>query len=261
MNSSVNLLDSDTQYAVYSFRLDASNRRHPAIASECALGPPRIREAIRQTSDKRMKDTTNKNFWDHSARIYDRFMRTDAAAYDEIVRLIRTRLSPDMEVLELATGTGLIALQIADCVKSIEATDFSDKMLAVARGKPAPPNVRFSRQDATRLTYPNRRFDAVVIANALHVMPHPESALSEIHRVLKDDGILIAPTFTHKGLSFFSRIKSAIMKRFGFGVFYSWSPQEYIAFIDGHEFIVRYSSVLESSFPLTYAEAGKRMKR
>lgn len=159
-----------------------------------------------------MKDTANRKFWNRSARIYDRYMRGDAAVYDEVYRLSRARLRSDMEVLELATGTGLIALQVAECVKSIEATDFSEGMIAAARSKPAPPNVRFSMQDATRLTYPDRRFDAVIISNALHIMPHPEKALSEIHRVLKNGGMLIAPNFTHKGLSLINRIKSAIMK-------------------------------------------------
>ncbi len=207
---------------------------------------------------ERMKDNANRKFWDRSARIYDRFMRGDAAVYNNVYRLMRARLRPDMEVLELATGTGLVALEIADCVKSVEATDFSEKMLSAARIKPAPSNVRFSMQDATRLTYPNDRFDAVIICNALHIMPHPEKALAEIHCVLKDGGVLIAPNFTHKNLSLLSRIKSAVMKKFGFGVFFAWSPQEYIAFIDDHGFCVRFSSVLKASFPLTYIEAIKQ---
>ncbi len=205
-----------------------------------------------------MKDNANKIFWNRSARVYDRFMRGDAAVYASACRLMRARFCQTMEVLEIATGTGMIASEIADSVKSVEATDFSENMLAVARSKPIPPNVHFATQDATRLTYPDQRFDVVVVCNALHIMPHPENALSEIHRVLKDDGVLIAPNFTHKNLSFFSRIKSAVMKRFGFGVFFSWSPQEYIAFIDNHGFNVRFSSVLKASFPLTYVEAAKQ---
>ncbi|MCR5024844.1 MAG: class I SAM-dependent methyltransferase [Lachnospiraceae bacterium] len=38
-------------------------------------------------------------------------------------------------------------------------------------------------------------FDAVIISNALHIIPDPEKALSEINRVPKKDGILIAPNF------------------------------------------------------------------
>ena len=39
----------------------------------------------------------------------------------------------------------------------------------------------------------------VIVSNALHIIPQPEKALQEIKRVLKDDGVLIAPTFTHAG--------------------------------------------------------------
>ncbi|UKI12848.1 MAG: class I SAM-dependent methyltransferase [Oscillospiraceae bacterium] len=43
------------------------------------------------------------------------------------------------------------------------------------------------------------------MSNALHIVPQPEKALREIRRVLKDDGVLIAPTFTHAGNSFSAR--------------------------------------------------------
>ena len=46
-----------------------------------------------------------KNFWDRNAKIYDRFMRSDAAAYDEMYARIRPTVR-GKSVLELATGTG-----------------------------------------------------------------------------------------------------------------------------------------------------------
>ena len=50
----------------------------------------------------------HKNFWDKNAGRYDRFMRKDGAAYEEMYELIRPVVKAKM-VLELATGTGLIA--------------------------------------------------------------------------------------------------------------------------------------------------------
>ena len=35
-----------------------------------------------------------------------------------------------------------------------------------------------------------------IVSNALHIVPQPEKALAEICRVLKDDGVLIAPTLS-----------------------------------------------------------------
>ena len=50
----------------------------------------------------------NKSFWDKNAGRYDRFMQKDRAAYEEMYKLIRPVVK-SKTVLELATGTGLIA--------------------------------------------------------------------------------------------------------------------------------------------------------
>ena len=74
----------------------------------------------------------HKNFWDKNAGRYDRFMRKDRAAYDEMYALIRP-LVRHKTVLELATGTGLIAKHIVDAAAHIEATDASAEMIAKAK--------------------------------------------------------------------------------------------------------------------------------
>ena len=50
----------------------------------------------------------HKNFWDKNADRYDRFMRKDRAAYEKMYALIQPVVKAKT-VLELATGTGLIA--------------------------------------------------------------------------------------------------------------------------------------------------------
>ena len=64
----------------------------------------------------------HKNFWDRNAGLYDCFMRKDRAAYEKIYELIRPVVK-DKTVLELATGTGLIAKHIVKVAACIEATD------------------------------------------------------------------------------------------------------------------------------------------
>lgn len=86
------------------------------------------------------------------------------------------------------------------------------------------------KKDATALPYAPETFDAVVISNALHIMPNPKAALSEIRRVLKPDGILIAPTFTAAG-SVFGRLKIRIMELSGFKVFHKWDSKRYLDFL------------------------------
>ena len=144
----------------------------------------------------------HKNFWDKNAGRYDRFMRKDRAAYDEMYELIRPVVKAKT-VLELATGTGLIAKHIVNAAAHIEATDASAEMIAEANRDNRSAKLHFSVQDMFRLPYAEESFDVVIVSNALHIVPQPEKALQEIKRVLKDDGVLIAPTFTHAGNSFF----------------------------------------------------------
>ena len=138
----------------------------------------------------------HENFWDRNAARYDRFMRKDGAAYDEMYELIRPVVKAKT-VLELATGTGLIAKHIVNAAAHIEATDASAEMITEAKRDNHSAKLHFSVQDMFRLPYANQSFDAVIVSNALHIVPQPEKALAEIRRVLKDDGVLIAPTFTH----------------------------------------------------------------
>ena len=138
----------------------------------------------------------HKNFWDKNAGRYDRFMRKDRAAYDEMYELIRPVVR-HKTVLELATGTGLIAKHIVNTAAHIEATDASPEMIAEAKRDNRSAKLHFSVQDMFRLPYADQSFDVVIVSNALHIVPQPEKALQEIKRVLKDDGVLIAPTYLY----------------------------------------------------------------
>ena len=156
-----------------------------------------------------------KNFWDRNAGRYNRFMRKDRVAYDEMYELIRPVVKAKT-VLELATGTGLIAKNIVNAAAHIEATDASAEMIAEAKRDNRSAKLLFSVQDMFRLPYVEESFDVVIVSNALHIVPQPEKALVEIQRVLKEDGVLIAPTFTHAGNSFSGKVKAFFMKLAGF---------------------------------------------
>ena len=198
----------------------------------------------------------HKNFWDKNAGRYDRFMRKDRAAYDEMYELIQPVVR-HKTVLELATGTGLIARHIVNAAAYIEATDASAEMIAEAKRDTRSAKLHFSVQDMFRLPYANQSFNVVIVSNALHIVPQPEKALAEIRRVLKDDGVLIAPTFTHAGNSFSGKAKAFFMKLAGFPLHSKWTSEEYLRFLQQNGWAVRKSAVLKASFPLTYAECVK----
>ena len=198
----------------------------------------------------------HKNFWDKNAGRYDRFMRKDWAAYDEMYALIRPVVR-HKTVLELATGTGLIAKHIVIAAAHIEATDASAVTIAEAKRDNRSEKLYFSVQDMFCLPYAEESFDVVIVSNALHIVPQPEKALQEIKRVLKDDGVLIAPTFTHAGNSFSGKVKAFFMKLAGFPLHSKWTSAEYLHFLSQNGWTVRKSAVLKASFPLTYAECVK----
>ena len=198
----------------------------------------------------------HKNFWDKNAGRYDRFMRKDRAAYEEMYTLIRPVVKAKT-VLELATGTGLIAKSIVNAAAHIEATDASAEMIAEAKRDNRSAKLHFSVQDMFRLPYADKSFDVVIVSNALHIVPQPEKALAEIRRVLKDDGMLIAPTFTHAGNSFTGKFRAFFMKLAGFPHHSRWTSEEYLRFLRQNGWAVRKSAVLKASFPLTYAECVK----
>ena len=197
-----------------------------------------------------------KNFWDKNAGRYDRFMRKDAAAYEQMYELLRPVVR-HKTVLELATGTGVIAKNIVNSAAHIEATDASPEMIAEAKRDNRSAKLHFSVQDMFRLPYADRSFDVIIVSNALHIVPEPEKALSEIRRVLKDDGVLVAPTFTHADNAFFGKVKAFFMKLAGFPLHSKWTSNEYLAFLRENGWTVRKSTVLKASFPLAYAECVK----
>lgn len=198
----------------------------------------------------------SQNFWDKNAGRYDRFMRKDAAAYDRLYELLRPVVR-QKTVLELATGTGLIAKHIVRYADHIEATDASQKMIEQAKQGVKSAKLYFSVQDMFHLPYADQSFDVVIVVNALHIVPEPEKALSEIRRVLKDDGVLVAPTFTHADNAFFGKVKAFFMRLAGFPLHSKWTSHEYLAFLRENGWTVQKSTVLKASFPLTYAECAK----
>ena len=198
----------------------------------------------------------HKNFWDRNAGLYDCFMRKDRAVYEKMYELIRPVVK-DKTVLEVATGTGLIAKHIVKAAAHIEATDASVEMIAEAKRDNQSAKLHFSVQDMFRLPYADKSFDVVIVSNALHIVPQPEKALAEIHRVLKDDGVLIAPTFTHAGNSFSGKVRAFFMKLAGFPLHRKWTSEEYLRFLRQNGWTVRKSVVLKASFPLIYAECEK----
>lgn len=86
--------------------------------------------------------------------------------------------------------------------------------------------------------------------------------ISEIARVLKSNGILIAPTFTMAD-TFLGKMQMRIMELSGFKVFHKWFSDAYLKYLNASGFKVIKSCTVGGTAKLTYAEANKinKLKR
>ena len=201
----------------------------------------------------------NRKLWDLYAPIYKRAMKADQHIYEFMYRRIPDVIK-DSVVLELATGPGLLAKHIAPAAKKIIATDYSEGMIREAEKGYNPPNLTFETADAMALPYGDNSFDVVIIANALHIVPDPEKVLSEIDRVLRPDGILIAPNFVeHKGTAL-SRLWSGILQIAGVRFEHQWTAPEYIEFLEQSGWHVTFSKEMSARIAMVYAECIRDIK-
>ncbi|WP_417464364.1 class I SAM-dependent methyltransferase [Kordiimonas sp.] len=149
-------------------------------------------------------------FWNRMAKGYAKSSIADQASYEHKLELTRSYFTPETEVVEIACGTGSTALLHAPHVKHILATDISENMLAIAREKAATQNitnVTFECTPLEDLTVPDGSVDMVMAHSILHLLPKPEAAIAQAHRMLKPGGLFVSSTVClQDGLGFFKYI-------------------------------------------------------
>jgi ABC-2 type transport system ATP-binding protein len=105
------------------------------------------------------------------------------------------------KTLELGCGSGTYSRVIASEASELHATDFSDEMVNTAqKAMKAFPNVCVEKENCFELSYGNKTFDTVLMANLLHIVPEPEKAIAEAKRVLKTGGSIIIISYTADGM-------------------------------------------------------------
>ena len=183
-------------------------------------------------------------------------MKKDGRIYKWMCGRIREVIK-GQEVLELACGPGIISKRVADAAGSMIATDFSHKMIAQAKKGKNPVNLTYEWADATDLQYEDGSFDVVIIGNALHVVPEPRKVLAEIRRVLRPGGILIAPTFIHKGKDKAAAVTSRLLELAGIEFGSKWSEEDFAAVLEESGFNITYTKILKASINEMYVECSR----
>ncbi|MBL0029369.1 MAG: metalloregulator ArsR/SmtB family transcription factor [Rhodanobacteraceae bacterium] len=99
------------------------------------------------------------------------------------------------DVLDVASGDGVLAELLAPHAKSILCVDSNERVIHAARDRLKPLNhVRGEHGDMHALSLPDARFDLVLLMHALTYSEHPAQAVREAVRVLRPGGRLLALT-------------------------------------------------------------------
>jgi len=171
--------------------------------------------------------------FDRIAGFYDRMNSVMTAGLHHRWRARAADLAnagPGSRVLDVATGTGDLAIELARRGAEVVGADFSDEMLAIARRK--APGLRWEHANALHLPYADGEFDAATVGFGARNFSDLEQGLSEMARVVRPGGrvvVLEITTPTRPPLSsfygfWFDRMVPAIGRIAGDSAAYEYLP-------------------------------------
>jgi demethylmenaquinone methyltransferase / 2-methoxy-6-polyprenyl-1,4-benzoquinol methylase len=141
--------------------------------------------------------------FDRIAGVYDRMNTVMTVGLDRRWRARAADLAdlrPGDRALDVATGTGDLALELAGRVGpggEVVGSDFSEAMLERAREKAmGSPGVRFEPGNALALPYDDGSFDAVTVGFGARNFSDPERGLGEMARVARPGGRVVVLEIT-----------------------------------------------------------------
>jgi demethylmenaquinone methyltransferase/2-methoxy-6-polyprenyl-1,4-benzoquinol methylase len=138
--------------------------------------------------------------FDRIARVYDLMNSVMTAGLHHQWRRRAADLAavgPGAKVLDVATGTGDLAIELAARVApggEVIGSDFSEEMLEVARRK--APALRFEQANALELPYPDGVFDAATVGFGARNFSDLEQGLREMTRVVRPGGRVVVLEIT-----------------------------------------------------------------
>lgn len=120
---------------------------------------------------------------------------------------------PGQRVLDLASGTGDLALKFSELVEDkgqVVLSDINDSMLGIARTRLIDAgclsNTLFVQADAEQLPFPDNYFDCITMAFGLRNVTRKENALKSMYRVLKPGGKCLILEFSKPNSTLLSKV-------------------------------------------------------
>jgi ubiquinone/menaquinone biosynthesis C-methylase UbiE len=112
-------------------------------------------------------------------------------------------LKPGMQVLDVACGTGNLAIPAARKRAQVTGVDIATNLLvqARARAKAEDLKILFEEGDAEHLSFPDEHFDVVMSMFGAMFAPDPDRVASELARVCKHGGRVAMANWTPEGFT------------------------------------------------------------
>jgi SAM-dependent methyltransferase len=106
--------------------------------------------------------------------------------------LARVSIEPGMEVLDIAAGTGNVAIRAAQLGARVTAVDLAPELFTRARERAAAAGVEVEwiEGDAEDLPFEDGRFDRVLSVFGIQFAPRHEVAAREAVRLTRDGGVI-----------------------------------------------------------------------
>jgi demethylmenaquinone methyltransferase / 2-methoxy-6-polyprenyl-1,4-benzoquinol methylase len=148
--------------------------------------------------------------FDRIARVHDRMNSVMTAGMHHRWRRRAVDLAhvgPGSRALDVATGTGDLAIELSARGAQVVGLDFSERMLELAREK--APAIEFVQGNALDLPYPAASFDAVTVGFGARNFSDLERGLGELARVTRPGGRVVILEITspqRPPLSWFFRL-------------------------------------------------------
>ncbi|KIQ06172.1 MULTISPECIES: class I SAM-dependent methyltransferase [Pseudomonas] len=148
-----------------------------------------------------MNEYENPDHWNVAARHYQQTAEPFTAHFARAA-LARLALGPHSHVLDVAAGTGALALAAARTGAQVLATDFSPAMLACVAAQ-GLPNVKTRVMDGQALDLPDASFDAVFSIFGVIMFPDWRKGLAEMQRVTRPGGFGVVASWQKQGAATF----------------------------------------------------------
>jgi len=135
--------------------------------------------------------------FDRIAGVYDRMNSVMTAGLHHRWRERAADLAAvgaGMRALDVATGTGDLAIELASRGAEVTGMDFAPAMLEIARAK--APEIAFEEGDALALRYDDAEFDAVTVGFGARNFADLDAGLGEMARVTKPGGRVVVLEIT-----------------------------------------------------------------